>query len=110
MSDSTTPTVAPEAAKAVIKNADMEQDMQQEIVEMAADAMMRFELEKDMAAHIKRTADKKLGTTWHVIVGRSFGSFVTHGTYSDLTNRVQALSLLLYVVRALTQTLAPWPS
>ncbi|WFD20660.1 Dynein light chain [Malassezia caprae] len=81
MSDSATPTPALDAGKAVIKNADMEQDMQQEIVEMAADAMMRFELEKDMAAHMKRTADKKFGTTWHVIVGRSFGSFVTHGSY-----------------------------
>jgi len=88
MSDSVTPTAAPDAGKAVIKNADMDQEMQQEIVEMAADAMMRFELEKDMAAHMKRTADKKFGTTWHVIVGRSFGSFVTHGTYLVLTIRV----------------------
>ena len=53
--------------------------MQQAIIELAADAMVRFAVEKDMAAHVKRTADERYGPTWHVIVGRSFGSFVTHG-------------------------------
>ena len=62
------------------KTVDMEQEMQQAIIELAADAMVRFAVEKDMAAHVKRTADERYGPTWHVIVGRSFGSFVTHGT------------------------------
>lgn len=66
--------------KAIVKNADMEQDMQQVIVELAAQAMVQFAVEKDMAAHIKRAADERLGPTWHVIAGRSFGSYVTHGT------------------------------
>jgi hypothetical protein len=42
--------------------------------------MMRYTIEKDVAMHIKRTLDERKGQTWHVIVGRNFGSFVTHET------------------------------
>jgi hypothetical protein len=31
-----------------------------------------------IASYIKKEADKKWGPTWHVVVGRSFGSYVTH--------------------------------
>lgn len=76
--DTSAPSAANETPKAVVRNVDMEQDMQQAVIELAADAMVRFAVEKDMAAHIKRAADERYGPTWHVIVGRSFGSFVTH--------------------------------
>lgn len=71
---------ASDAPKAVVKNVDMDADMQQSVVETAADAMVKFVVEKDMAASVKRTLDERYGPTWHVIVGRSFGSYVTHGT------------------------------
>lgn len=29
---------------------------------------------------MKQEFDKRFGTTWHVIVGRNFGSYVTHET------------------------------
>ncbi|KAF5264534.1 hypothetical protein FOXYS1_4685 [Fusarium oxysporum] len=35
---------------------------------------------QDIAQHIKRTFDERKGPTWHCIVGRNFGSFVTHET------------------------------
>lgn len=35
---------------------------------------------QDIAQHIKKTFDDRKGPTWHCIVGRNFGSFVTHGT------------------------------
>jgi len=35
--------------------------------------------EKDIAAQIKKEFDKRHGATWHVVVGRNFGSYVTHG-------------------------------
>ena len=77
--DSVPPVSSDETPRAIIKNVDMEQDLQLAEIELAADAMVRFAVEKDMAAHIKRTSDDRFGPTWHVIVGRSFGSFVTHG-------------------------------
>merc|ERR1712146_607739 len=34
----------------------------------------------DIAAFIKKEFDKKYNPTWHAIVGRNFGSYVTHET------------------------------
>ncbi|KAF4339108.1 dynein light chain LC8-type [Fusarium beomiforme] len=56
------------------------EDMQQESIEVAQEAMAKFTIEKDIAQHIKRTFDERKGPTWHCIVGRNFGSFVTHET------------------------------
>ncbi|KAM3077854.1 Dynein light chain [Clarireedia jacksonii] len=63
-----------------IKSADMIEDMQDEAVQVARQAMSKFSVEKDIAQHIKKTFDDKRGPTWHCIVGRNFGSFVTHET------------------------------
>ncbi len=60
-------------AKAVVKNADMAEDMQQEAVDCAKQAMESYNVEKDIAAHIKKEFDKKYSPTWHCIVGRNFG-------------------------------------
>ncbi|KAJ9650023.1 Dynein light chain [Neophaeococcomyces mojaviensis] len=62
-----------------IKSVDMSEDMQQEAIEVAQEAMEKYTIEKDIAQHIKREFDAKKGATWHCIVGRNFGSFVTHG-------------------------------
>ena len=65
--------------KAVIKNADMSEEMQQDAVDIASQALAKYNIEKDVAAYIKKEFDKKHNPTWHVIVGRNFGSYVTHG-------------------------------
>ena len=67
-----------ETKKAVIKNADMEENMQKEAVDVASQALDKFNIEKDIAAYIKKEFDKKYNPTWHCIVGRNFGSYVTH--------------------------------
>ncbi|CAG8485255.1 7147_t:CDS:2 [Scutellospora calospora] len=64
--------------KLVIKNVDMSDEMQTEALECANTALEKYNIEKDIAAHIKREFDRKYGTTWHCIVGRNFGSYVTH--------------------------------
>ncbi|TGJ87565.1 hypothetical protein E0Z10_g1196 [Xylaria hypoxylon] len=68
------------ATTAQIKSADMTEDMQQEAIDVAQEAMGKFTIEKDIAQHIKKTFDERKGPTWHCIVGRNFGSFVTHET------------------------------
>lgn len=40
--------------KAVIKNADMSEDMQQDAVECATQALEKYNIEKDIAAYIKK--------------------------------------------------------
>ncbi|GAQ33541.1 rhodopsin family protein [Aspergillus niger] len=64
--------------EAQIKSVDMTEDMQQEAVEVAIEAMDKYHIEKDIAQYIKREFDSRKGATWHCVVGRNFGSFVTH--------------------------------
>ena len=40
--------------KAVIKNADMSEEMQQDAVECATQALEKYNIEKDIAAYIKK--------------------------------------------------------
>ncbi|KAL9071402.1 MAG: hypothetical protein Q9161_004261 [Pseudevernia consocians] len=63
-----------------IKSADMSEEMQRQAVEVAEEAMSKFQVEKDIAQYIKKEFDSRAGATWHCIVGRNFGSFVTHET------------------------------
>jgi dynein light chain LC8-type len=69
--------------KAIIKNVDMSEEMQQESVDVASGALEKYNIEKDIAAQIKKEFDKRHGATWHVVVGKNFGSYVTHGTSFD---------------------------
>ncbi|CAK0865665.1 unnamed protein product [Prorocentrum cordatum] len=55
--------------KAVIKNADMAEDMQQDAIDCATQALEKYNIEKDIAAFIKKEFDKKYNPTWHAIVG-----------------------------------------
>ena len=66
--------------KAIIKNVDMAEEMQQESIDVASAALEKYTIEKDIAAQIKKEFDKRHGPTWHVVVGKNFGSYVTHGT------------------------------
>ncbi|KAH8552040.1 dynein light chain 1, cytoplasmic [Umbelopsis sp. PMI_123] len=79
--------------KAIIKSADMSEEMQQEAVDCGTQALEKYNIEKDIAAHIKREFDKKYGPTWHCVVGRNFGSFVTHGTYEAI---LQVILVVLF--------------
>lgn len=59
--------------KAVIKNADMSEEMQQAAVDIANRAVSQNNVEKDIAAQIKKEFDNRYSPTWHCIVGRNFG-------------------------------------
>lgn len=49
--------------KAVIKNADMSEDMQQDAVDLATQAMEKFNIEKDIAAYVKKVLPRlQVGT------------------------------------------------
>ena len=66
--------------RAVVKNVDMSDDMQNKAIDTAIQAPDSFNIEKDIASFIKKEFDKTYNPTWHCVVGRSFGSFVTHET------------------------------
>lgn len=74
------------STKAVIKNVDMTEEMQQETVDITLAALEKYNIEKDIAAQIKKEFDKRHGPTWHVVVGKNFGSYVTHGMCLQIIN------------------------
>ena len=82
--------------KAVIKNADMSEDMQQDAVDCASQALEKYNIEKDIAAFIKKEFDKKYNPTWHCIVGRNFGSYVTHETKHFIYFYLGQVAILLF--------------
>ncbi|CAE7522882.1 Dynll2 [Symbiodinium natans] len=59
----------------------MAEDMQQDAIDCATQALEKYNIEKDIAAFIKKEFDKKYNPTWHCVVGRNFGSYVTHETW-----------------------------
>jgi dynein light chain LC8-type len=82
--------------RAVVKSADMAEDMQAEAVEVAAQAVERFSVEKDVAAHVKKEFDRRHGPTWHCVVGRNFGTYVTHETKHFVYFYLGQVAVLLF--------------
>ncbi|KAL9232949.1 hypothetical protein vseg_008005 [Gypsophila vaccaria] len=79
-SDDRKPLSTTAGKRFTIKSADMSDDLQKEAVDVAIAAFEMNIVEKDVAESIKKEFDKKHGPTWHCIVGRNFGSYVTHET------------------------------
>ncbi|KIY45023.1 outer dynein arm light chain 8 [Fistulina hepatica ATCC 64428] len=90
------PTTGGTSAKAIIKNVDMSEEMQQESVDVASSALEKYNIEKDIAAHIKKEFDRRHGPTWHVVVGKNFGSYVTHETKHFIYFYVGSLAILIW--------------
>ncbi|KAF8534828.1 dynein light chain type 1-domain-containing protein [Trichophaea hybrida] len=74
----------------------MSDEMSLAAQEVAKKAMKENNVEKDIAQMIKKDFDQKYGNTWHCIVGRNFGSFVTHETKHFIYFYVGNLAVLLY--------------
>merc|ERR1712025_1101175 len=52
--------------KVVIKSAGLSEEIQQNPVNCAMQTLERFNIERDIAAHIKNEMDKKHNPTWHL--------------------------------------------
>jgi dynein light chain LC8-type len=73
-----------------------QQDLQQDAVDCATQALEKYNIEKDIAAYIKKEFDKKYNPTWHCIVGRNFGSYVTHETKHFIYFYLGQVAVLLF--------------
>lgn len=82
MSDETAeinePSAEPKTSGVEVKVADMPEEMQEFAISLIVDALGKYELESDVAGHIKKQMDVSYGLLWHCIVGTRFGSYVTH--------------------------------
>ncbi|PLW27621.1 hypothetical protein PCASD_21173, partial [Puccinia coronata f. sp. avenae] len=65
MSESPVTPNKTEQPRAVVKAADMSEKLQQSAVNVASDALEKWNIEKDIAAYIKREFDQRHGGTWH---------------------------------------------
>lgn len=71
-----------------IKNVDMPVEMQERAIELARGAVGQAAAQaaagqpamgsRDIAGAVKKEFDRLYGPSWHCIVGKAFGSFVTH--------------------------------
>lgn len=86
----------PRQPRVIIKHADMPQDMQRKAINLALTALERYELERDMAYFLKREFDERFQPSWHCIVGRHFGSFVTHDGSGFLYFYIDKTAVLLF--------------
>ncbi|CAK9138967.1 unnamed protein product [Ilex paraguariensis] len=82
--------------KVIVKSADMKDDMQKEAVDIAIAAFEKNSVEKDVAEQIKKEFDEKHGPTWHCIVGKNFGSYVTHETNHFVYFYLDSKAVLLF--------------
>jgi dynein light chain LC8-type len=61
----------------ILKASDLPEEIQVKLFELAKQSLS-YKVEKDIATFLKKELDQQYGPTWHVIVGKSFGSYVTH--------------------------------
>ncbi|VDQ04738.1 unnamed protein product [Trichobilharzia regenti] len=85
-----------EGKKAIVKSTDMHEEMQQYAVDLAAQVMDKYVIEKDFATYVKKEFDKKYGPTWQCIVGKNFGSYVTHETNYFIYFYLHNVAFLLF--------------
>jgi len=82
--------------KVILKSADMKEEMQNEAIAIALAAFEKHGVEKEIAEYIKKEFDMKHGPTWHCIVGRNFGSYVTHETNHFVYFYLDSKAILLF--------------
>ncbi|CAA7399891.1 unnamed protein product [Spirodela intermedia] len=92
----TSSTTANSKRRIIVKSADMKEDMQKEAIDCAVGAFEKHGVEKDIAEYIKKEFDKNHGSTWHCIVGRNFGSYVTHETNHFIYFYLDQKAILLF--------------
>lgn len=87
-----------------VKNVDMPEEMQEKAIELARQALQNSSSTteqqsfstRDVAGAIKREFDRLYGTSWHCIVGKVFGSFVTHEAHCFIFYYVGPWAIMLF--------------
>ncbi|VDP77385.1 unnamed protein product [Echinostoma caproni] len=82
--------------KISIRGSDMAEEKQQDAITVTLEALELYDMEKNVAAHVKKVFDKKYGPTWHCVVGYQFGSYVTHDPEDFIYLDLGTVGLLLF--------------
>eukprot|EP00486_Rosalina_sp_Unknown_P011017 CAMPEP_0201592428 /NCGR_PEP_ID=MMETSP0190_2-20130828/190327_1 /ASSEMBLY_ACC=CAM_ASM_000263 /TAXON_ID=37353 /ORGANISM="Rosalina sp." /LENGTH=95 /DNA_ID=CAMNT_0048051195 /DNA_START=78 /DNA_END=365 /DNA_ORIENTATION=- len=81
---------------AKVTNADMTDEMSEFSCQTVEAAFNESTSEKQMANAIRKTFNEAHGPVWNVIVGRHFGSDVTHATKKYINVEIGHLSVLVW--------------
>ncbi len=85
------------SANAHIKNADMPREMQERAIGIATVGIRESAMSpRDIAGTIKKEFDRIYGPTWHCIVGKSFGSYITHEAATFLFFYLDSWAIMLF--------------
>lgn len=79
-----------------IQASDMAVDMQRVALNSAAQAIRIYSTEKHIAESIKQDFDQMYNPTWHCIVGRNWGSCVTHSKQCYIRLSYKDMTIMLY--------------
>ncbi|CAN1142505.1 Dynein light chain 1, cytoplasmic [Linum perenne] len=84
--------------KAVVRETDMAEEMQSRILELAYKALDVHEVSDCQAIshYIKKKLDEAYGAAWHCVVGKEFGSCITHLRGTFIFFRVEMLEFLIF--------------
>uniref|UniRef100_A0A1I7ZKV6 Dynein light chain n=1 Tax=Steinernema glaseri TaxID=37863 RepID=A0A1I7ZKV6_9BILA len=74
----------------------MTDQMQYEVIRIATIAIEKFKVERDVATFIKEEFDKKYTPSWHCVVGRNFGSYVTHESNHFIYFYTKHMAIMLF--------------
>eukprot|EP00920_Eleutheroschizon_duboscqi_P032079 GHVT01077364.1.p2 GENE.GHVT01077364.1~~GHVT01077364.1.p2 ORF type:complete len:109 (-),score=20.18 GHVT01077364.1:960-1286(-) len=86
----------PAAVRIDIKHHELPDGLRKDAEEQAIQALETCRRERDIADHLKRFFDATHSPTWNCIVGRYFGSYVTHEAKRYIYFSVGHLSVLLW--------------
>mmetsp|Transcript_70875 Transcript_70875/g.169706 ORF Transcript_70875/g.169706 Transcript_70875/m.169706 type:complete len:90 (+) Transcript_70875:163-432(+) len=82
--------------KKVQTDTDENSEMMRDALSQAAQAMTKYENEKDISSYIKQHFDSKFGPNWHCIVGKGFATFATYEAKTHMFFYLPPLAILIY--------------
>jgi len=84
------------SSKAVVKSADMPQDMLYYAIAQASTAQENLGGDKEVAKRLKTLFNEKFKPNWHCLVGTHFASFVGHEKNAFCYFYVGQMAVLLW--------------
>ncbi|XP_054783484.1 dynein light chain 1, cytoplasmic-like [Prosopis cineraria] len=84
--------------KAVVRETDMPEVVQNHVMELAYQALDAHEVNdcQSVAYYIKQKLDEAYGPAWNSVVGKDFGSCITHLCGSFIFFRVEMMEFLIF--------------
>ncbi|CAI0471185.1 unnamed protein product [Linum tenue] len=84
--------------RGVVRETDMPEEMQGRVLELAYQALDLHEVSdcQSIAHYIKQKFDEDYGAAWHCVVGKEFGSCITHLRGTFIFFGVEMMEFLIF--------------